>query len=471
MDYLENRDPDEPHIKNLVQLYEEALANNRQPVIDPEAVERIVNYYEAGGHYDKAMQIINSALEQYPYSGLILLKKAQLLFDLKICEDSLECLEKVEIFEPAEVGIYLLKSEILAFQSKHVEALSVLDHAMELADKEEMADVWLHRADVYEDWEKYDEVYRCLKACLLAEDTNEEALSRINYSMEITNRYQDAIELHKSIIDKRPYSYWAWYNLSFAYASLELYEKAIDALEYVVAIDDKVSYAYKDLAQYHHELGNYHKALEAVKDYAAHVKPEADVYLLEGKCFFELDNMRGARYCFRKAIRTNSSSHEAFYNLGMTYIMDGKWKQAFQNLKKALSLTPESMDYLEKMAEVALQLEDYDEARYCCKKAISLNSSYPGIYITLALSYLFDEDLAQALEVVTHGIESCEDDVKLKYIRASLFLLANKRKRAMLEMELLLEDDFDEHEVVFTYFPFLRDDAELQELLDRFESL
>jgi len=364
MDYLENQDPDQPSIKNLVELYEEALANNRQPVIDAEEVERIVNYYQSTGHYDKALQIINTSLEHYPYSGLILLRKAQLLFDLKICEEALECLDRVETFEPGELGIYLLRSEILTFQSSHEEALAVLDHAMELADKEEAADVWLHRADVYEDWEKYPEVYENLKACLLADNTNEEALSRINYCMEITEQYIDAVELHKTIIDNDPYCFWAWYNLSFAYASMELFEKAIDALEYVVAIDEDVTYAYKDLAQYYHEIGENKKALEAISDYAGKIKPEADIYLLEGKCYFELENMRGARYCFRKAVRTNSSSHEAFFNLGMTYVVEEKWKQAFQNLKKAISLNSDNVDYLERMAEIALQLEDYNETRY-----------------------------------------------------------------------------------------------------------
>lgn len=470
MDFLSSQNPEEVDIKILVEQYEEALANDRQPMIDQDEVDQIVNYYEGSGHYDKALQIIEAALEQHPYSGYILLKKAQVLFDLKICDRSLECLDQAALFEPGELGIYLLRSEVLTFQSSHQEALHVLDFAMDQAVDLEVADVWLHMADVYEDWEKYHEVYRCLRECLQIDKINEEALSRINYCMELTEQYEDAVNLHKSIIDAHPYSFWAWYNLSYAYASLHLYEKAIDALEYVLAIDEDVNYAYKDMAQYYHELGAYSAALEAISIYCKRTKPEADTFLLEGKCHFELKNLRASRYCFRKAIRTNPSSHEAFYNLGMTYILEEKWPQAVQNLKKCVELYPDNIDYLERLAEVALQVEDFDEVRYCCSRAIRLNTKYTRIYITLALSHLFNEEAGHAIEIIEKGIAACENSVKLRYIRAALLLLTNKRKKAFLELEALLEATPQEHTVIFRYFPFLEEDNGLTSLLERFDT-
>ena len=93
MDYLSDQDPEQSDVKILVEQYEEALANNRQPIIAEETVEQIVEYYENYGHYDKALQIINTALDHFPYSGQILWKKAQVLYDLKICDEAMECLE------------------------------------------------------------------------------------------------------------------------------------------------------------------------------------------------------------------------------------------------------------------------------------------------------------------------------------------------------------------------------------------
>jgi tetratricopeptide (TPR) repeat protein len=468
MDYFENEEYSQQEIKLLIEEYEKAIANNIQPHFDQERVEQIVEYYEQIGYYDKALKAINSALNQHPYSGLLLLKKAQILFDLKISEDALDCLDHAAIFEPSELGIYLLRSEIYVFQSLHDEALVILDKAMELAadEPEDVADVWLHMADVYEDLEKYNEVYNCLKECLLVDMQNEEALSRINYCMELTEEYEEAVELHKTIIDEYPYNFWAWYNLSFAYASLELYEKAIDALEFVVAIDEDITYAYKDMAQYYHEIGLYEKALETIKIYAGKTKSESDVYLLEGKCHFELGNLKAARFSFRKAIRTSPIAHEAYFNLGITYVLVEKWAQAYQNLQKAYEIYPESIDYLERLADVGLQLDDFDKVKRYCSKAIRLDSKYPKVYILLALAHLFCEESEKAVEVIDKGYLACDQDAAIGYVRAAIYIVSNRRKEGYLQLETLLESDFILHELMFKYFPFLIEDKELLALIE-----
>ena len=45
------------------------------------------------------------------------------------------------------------------------------------------------------------------------------------------------VNLHQSIIDRDPYSHRAWYNLGKAYFGMGLYEKAVEAYGFVLAID------------------------------------------------------------------------------------------------------------------------------------------------------------------------------------------------------------------------------------------
>lgn len=465
MEYNDYHEGNQPSIRILVEQFEAALENDVPPHIEQEEVEQIIEYYESTGHYDKALQTIELALVQHPYSGLLLLKKAQVLFDLKIVEEALASLDLAAIYEPSEVGIYLLRSEIYVFQSQHEMALIELERAHELAVGDEVGDVWLHRADVYEDNEEYDKVYGCLSACLMEDMENEEALSRINYCMELTENYADAINLHTKIIDEHPYNFWAWYNLSYAYASMELYEKAIDALQYVVAIDENVNYAYKDLAQYFHELKDYKNALESIATYREKTKAESDIYLLEGKCYFELGDLKQAKYCFRKAIRHNANTHEAFYNLGMTYVAEEKWQNAIQNLKKAVEIYPDNIDYLERLAEIALHTEDHEEVKFSCRRAFNINTKYSRLYITLALSYLFNEEGEMALETIDDGIEECYNDIQLRYIKAIMLMIVGKRKASFVLMEELLDENFSQHVVIFKYFPSLAEDESLADLI------
>lgn len=465
MDYPEFEDQGQVDIKNLVAQYEEALANDREPMLDQEEAEQIADYYETTGHYDKALRTIDATLGHHPYSGLILLKKAQILFDLKIIEDAEECLEQAEVFEPGEIGIYLLRSEIYTFRSLHKKALAVLKYAESLADTDEKPGIWLHRADVYEDWERYDKVYQSLKECLLIEPANEEALSRLNYCMEINDCYEDAIEFHLKLIDHEPFSFWAWYNLAYAYAALELFEKAIDAMEYVLAIDEEATYAYKDIAGYYFEAGQYEKALEAIAEHAARTKPDTDALLLEGRCQFELGQLRASRYSFRTAIRTHPSNDEAFYHLGMTYMAESKGQQALQHLRKAVELQPDRIEYLEQLAEAGLQNGLHEEVRYCCSRALLLNNRYSRIYITLAMSFFLNNELPEALETIERGILDCGGDSTLRYLRAGILLVAGQRKAAFSDFDDLLDTHFDAHQALFVYLPFLEEDTALMNLI------
>ena len=62
----------------------------------------------------------------------------------------------------------------------------------------------------------------------------------------------------------------AWFNLAAAYQGLKLYEKAIDAYLYAIAIEEKFDYAYRNMGDAYIRLRKYKEAIEALqqKDYS-----------------------------------------------------------------------------------------------------------------------------------------------------------------------------------------------------------
>ncbi|MEB3059476.1 hypothetical protein, partial [Parvimonas sp. D9] len=82
-------------------------------------------------------------------------------------------------------------------------------------------------------------VFDCLKLILEEDPSNEEALYKICFWTDFTGRNEESIRLHQQIIEEQPFSELAWFNLAAAYQGLKLYEKAIDAYQYAVAIDEK----------------------------------------------------------------------------------------------------------------------------------------------------------------------------------------------------------------------------------------
>src|SRR5258708_8044022 len=112
---------------------------------------------------------------------------------------------------------------------------------------DERIELLFELADVYDDYEEFDKIFDCLKLILEQEPTNEEALYKICFWTDFTGRNEESIRLHQQIIDEKPYNELAWFNLAAAFQGLKLYEKAVDAYKYALAIDEKFDYPSRNL--------------------------------------------------------------------------------------------------------------------------------------------------------------------------------------------------------------------------------
>src|ERR1700743_2634992 len=106
------------------------------------------------------------------------------------------------------------------------------------------------------------------------EPNNEEALYKICFWTDFTGRNEEGIRLHQKIIDDFPFNELAWFNLAAAYQGLKLYEKAIDAYLYAVAIDDKFDYAYRNMGDAFIRLRKYRDAIESLEKVLELSRPE-----------------------------------------------------------------------------------------------------------------------------------------------------------------------------------------------------
>lgn len=461
---------DEPieNIHALVEKYEDAIKKHESLSLDPEKIERIIEFYEFEGNYRKAMQVADFGIEQYPYSSILKYKKAQLLYDIKSCEPALIYINDALTFDPTETSFLLLKSEILTFLSRYNEALDILFDLEAKADKEDLTDIYLQMADLYEDKEKYEKVFGCLKSCLEIEMDNDEALNRINYCVEILENYEESIELHKRIIDESPYTYFAWYNLAAAYAGIHLYEKAIDAIDFVIAIDEDLEFAYKDKADFHYMLGEYEKSIEALKIYNKLTSGTEEGHMLEGDCYLALEKPKIARYCYRKSININPSSSKGFYMIGLTHGLEKEWALAKKAYERAIELDDENYVFWSSLAQAYIQLDEFDKASEAANKVIELKVNIEEGYFWLARTFAEQGLYHEAETVLTIAMEKCKELVKTPFALAANLFLWKKHKEALAQLSALVEERYNDNIYFFQFAPLLIDNESILEVLSYF---
>ena len=245
-EFSQNSDERED-INELISQFENLRRGRAASYIDEESFERIIEYFEMEENFIKAKIAVDMAIEQYPYSGALLVKKADLLLFQRSYEEALELLDQASILDNNNIDIYILRTEAFLAMDRQEEAVALLEQALKMFTGDEKIDLLFDLADVYDDYEDFEKVFDCLKVILEQEPTNEEALYKICFWTDFTGRNAESIELHLKIIDENPYSELAWFNLGAAYQGLKLYEKAIDAYKYAIVIDEKFDYAYRNL--------------------------------------------------------------------------------------------------------------------------------------------------------------------------------------------------------------------------------
>src|SRR5215203_5665172 len=429
---------DKESINELVQLFEKLRSGTGSVFLEEEAFEKIVDYYDEQENASRAMEAANIGIEYFPFSSSLLFKKADLLLASRKYNEALAVLEKAELLDANDLNLYILKTDAYLALDKQEKAVSLLEEAITHFEGEEKIELLFELADVYDDYEEFDKVFDCLLLILKEEPTSEEALYKICFWTDFTGRNEESIRLHLSIIDEQPYSELAWFNLAAAYQGLKLYEKAIDAYQYAIVIDEKFDYAYRNIGDAYIRLRKYKEAIEALEKVLELSKPEEVIYEAIGHCYDHLKNYAQARFHYRKASHLNPDDSKLYYKIACTYYNEGQWASAVKQLESALKIQRSQPEYNLLMGECKLQLNEIKEAVQYLSTAVRVRprniSGWEALIRCLYTAGFFTEARQQALAALTH---TNNKTVFLYYLSAILFAM-NKSKEALLYLEKAL---------------------------------
>ena len=343
---------DREELKELLQQYSNLKNGKSHSFIEEDGFERIVDYFDEKEQFKEALEAANLAIDQYPYSGALLIKKADLLISLRKYKDALTILDQAELFDSTDTSLYILKTDAFLALDQQEKAASVLEEAIGIFEGDEKLDLLFELADVYDDYENFEKVFDCLKLILHIDPCNEEALYKICFWTDFTGRNEESIKLHQQILEEYPFNELAWFNLGAAYQGLKLYEKSIDAYQYAVAIDEKFDFAYRNMGDAYMKLRKYREAIEVLEKVLELAMPESVIYEAIGHCHDKLENYAQARFNYKKASHLNPEDSQMHYKIACTYMNENNWNNAVKILEVALKIHRMQPDYNLAMAVV-----------------------------------------------------------------------------------------------------------------------
>lgn len=431
--YPSRQDRDE--IRALLQQFENLKSGKTNSFLEEDSFERIIDYYDEKEQLPQALEASEYGIEQYPYSSLLLLKKADLLIALKRYKEALVILDHAETLDSKDANLYILKTDAYLALDLQKKAAAVLESAIADFEGEEKVDLLFELADVYDDYENFDKVFDCLKTILEQEPNNEEALYKICFWTDFTGRNEEGIRLHQHIIDDFPYNELAWFNLAAAYQGLKLYEKAIDAYQYSVAIDEKFDYAYRNMGDAYIRLRRYRDAIEVLEKVLELTRPEDVIYEAIGHCYDKMGNHAQARFNYRKASHLNANDSQLNYKIACTYMNEGQWESALKNLEIALRIHRMQPEYNLAMGQCYMELDKLEEAITCFGNVVRVRPKNIGGWSELLKCLYKAEMFEEALDYADVAYEQTDKKPIFIFYKSAFLFTLGKTKEALIQLE------------------------------------
>jgi tetratricopeptide (TPR) repeat protein len=426
---------DRQEIHELIRKYENLKKGLHNSFLEEEAFEKIIEYYQEKDAQQQALEAASLGMVQYPYSSLMMVKKADVLLATCRYKEALTVLEQASLLDSMDINVYILKTDALLALDQQEKAVSLLEEALLLFQGDERIELLFELADVYDDYEDFDKVFDCLKLVLEDDPNNEEALYKICFWTDFTGRNEESIRLHKTIIDEFPYNELAWFNLGSAYQGLKLYEKAIDAYQYAITIDEKFDYAYRNIGDAYIRLRKYKEAIEVLEKVTELSKPEAVIMEALGHCYDRMKNFAQARFYYRKATHLNKDDSRLYYKIACTYFNEGQWEISSKQLETALRIHRNQADYNLLMGECKMQLGLYKEAVQYLSEVVRVRPRNSAGWEALICCLYKSAFMEEALEHTEAALVMTGQKPVFLFYKAFLLFTAGKSKEALLQLE------------------------------------
>lgn len=365
-----------------VERFEDMLRSNASYFFDVDEIESVCDFYFDRGNHTKARKAIEHGLELHPGSTSLLLKKAHTLLMAKHPRKALKILDFLEASEPTNTEMLLFKAVVHRNLSDFEGTKACLLKALETTT-ENREEIFLDLAFEQEMIDDYQGAIQSLKQSLRINPEHEACLFELGYCFEMAEEVELGVDFFKTFIDDHPYSFVAWYNLALCYDKLGLFEMAIEAVDYCLAIKD-------DFANAHIMRGNLltncdkdAAAIAAYTDSLQYDEQNPMVYAAIGECYERLEQPALAEANYVHALSIDTDHVESLMGMGALREADDRLTEALAFYRKAVSKDDFNLDNRHIYAETLLKMKRTEEAAMA--------------YIEMAEQFVDDEECRIAL--------------------------------------------------------------------------
>ncbi|MCP9612074.1 tetratricopeptide repeat protein [Coprobacter tertius] len=392
----------------LLARYEFMLEHDESCYFDTDEWEEIAYQYEIDDKYQEALEAINRGLSMHPGNIALNIKKSRYLMSLDNIDEAEELIYSIP--HDSEDAV-LIRAELCFIKAKPEEAVRLL-HGL-LKSDEISVELCFEIMDMYIDFGYFEDLVTFIYEADKVLSDGSELLRELALMYEDRQELDKAEELYNLLIDRNPYSAVDWFNLAKINAINKEYEKAIDACDFALTVNDgdENILSFKGYCLY--DLGEYEKAIEVFDEYARISDEKAVAYELMSECYVKLLHYDIGIEYLKKALEYSPDNTNLYYQLATDYYDIGNREKAFECLLKAIKLEPNDADALSFMGEILIDENKLEQAESFLRKSIEIDATNAEAFVLLGDIMVREEKYEESVSCYEKARKITPYDVKL----------------------------------------------------------
>lgn len=374
---------EEIKLEYLVSRYEETFGQGKSIYFDADQLCDIACYYELKEDFMEALKAVSSGLSLHPgHSQLTLLKAKYLLF-LDCIDESKALLASVT--EESEQTT-LIRIELSFAEGKSVEGFAMIEEAMGSQDVDGI--FCLDIISILWGYATYEQIVEYAEKALKMLPDDKDLLLEIGTIYLDNNQGNKANIIFNHLLDLDPYQTDIWKEQARAYASMGEFEKAVEACDFALAIqEDPDTLFYKGVCQYDNE--DYQDAIITFEEYGKTPDNKNKAYLYIASCYRNLEKTSISIEYLKQALEMNPKDPEIYYHLAYNYLDMGNTPMAKQEINNAIGLDGGNSEWYALLGDILMQEENFEEATDIFNKVLTLDPA--NIYSLIALGDCYEK--------------------------------------------------------------------------------
>lgn len=398
---------EDPEFKELLAKYEGMATSHTPTYFDAEELTDIAEYYASQGDEQKAEEAIDFALRLHPTNTDALVFKSRSLCIKGKLSEAYQVMNLIE--DPSDREVKFLKADLLMEEHRMEEADAIY---RELAKTEnESFEVLMDIALTYMDANQQHYASQWIER--LREkgfnETNSQKFRDLWCDYCMTFGYpEQATQAFQLSLDEFPYSIPHWNGLAKCYFAQSQIEKAHEAVDFALAIDENNLEALEVKGFCYMQNEAYEKALLIYQELLPQSKAPSRIYALLVKCYLDMEKAVEAKKTCMEWLKqcpklTGFEKSEIYSYIAMCCFNLYQPEEGMKYIDAALDLEPSFRGAILQKGMLYVQMGENNEAERLFQRVldISPDEELSEILYNVANSYFF-------LRMYPETIEWCE---------------------------------------------------------------